>query len=98
MSDKTRADFEAWWKKHPLAQANMGGCQIVIASMKEVAFHAWIASRRAALEEAAKVADKMAKRDFNWASESADTYHAQSDWAQVCASAIRNLGSKGGLG
>ena len=40
-------------------------------------------------EACAKVCDEKAKRNYNWASENADTYHAQSDWAELCAAAIR---------
>lgn len=43
-------------------------------------------------EECAKLADKMAKRDFNWASENADIYHAQADWAERLAVLIRQRG------
>ena len=40
-------------------------------------------------EACAKVCDEKAKRDFNWASENADKYHAQASWAELCARAIR---------
>lgn len=40
-------------------------------------------------EECAKVCDEKAKRNFNWGSENADRYHAQADWAEHCAAAIR---------
>ena len=40
-------------------------------------------------EECAKLCDEKAKRDFNWASENADKYHAQASWAELCAKAIR---------
>jgi hypothetical protein len=40
-------------------------------------------------ERCAKVADEHAKRSFNWASENAETYHAQSTWAERIAAAIR---------
>ena len=40
-------------------------------------------------EQCAKLCDEKAKRDFNWASENADKYHAQASWAELCAKAIR---------
>ena len=40
-------------------------------------------------EACAKMCDEKAKRDFNWASENADKYHAQATWAELCAKAIR---------
>ena len=40
-------------------------------------------------EACAKLCDEKAKRDFNWASENADKYHAQASWAELCAKAIR---------
>jgi len=43
------------------------------------------------LEEAARVCDEKAKRDFPWGSESSDIYHTQADWAAVCAKAIRAM-------
>jgi len=43
------------------------------------------------LEEAARVCDEKAKRDFPWGSESSDIYHTQADWAAVCAKAIRTM-------
>lgn len=39
----------------------------------------------------AKVADEHAKRKFSWASENADIYHAQADWAERIAAAIRGM-------
>jgi len=46
---------------------------------------------RAALEQAAKVCDEKARRNFPWGSENSDIYHAQADWAEHCADAIRAL-------
>jgi len=40
-------------------------------------------------ERAAKCADEHAKRDFTWGSENSDRYHAQADWAERIAAAIR---------
>lgn len=45
-------------------------------------------------EECAKVADEKARRNFTWASENSDLYHAQADWADVIAKAIRARGDK----
>lgn len=45
-------------------------------------------------EACAKLCDEKAKRDFNWASENADKYHAQASWAELCARAIRRRGEK----
>jgi hypothetical protein len=45
-------------------------------------------------EACAKVCDEKAKRNFPWSSVNADRYHAQADWAYVCAKAIRARGSK----
>lgn len=42
-----------------------------------------------ALERAAQIAGKFAKRDFPWGSENSDRYHAQADWAELVAAAIR---------
>ena len=41
-------------------------------------------------EACAKVCDEHAKKNYNWASENADIYHAQAHWAGRCAAAIRN--------
>ena len=43
-------------------------------------------------EACAKVCDAKAERNFPWSSENADKYHAQADWANVCAEAIRARG------
>jgi hypothetical protein len=43
-------------------------------------------------EACAKVCDAKAKRNFNWGSEHADKYHAQADWAEGIAAAIRARG------
>lgn len=40
-------------------------------------------------EACAKVCDDKATRNFTWASENSDKYHAQADWAELCAAAIR---------
>ncbi len=48
----------------------------------------------AGLEAAAKVCDDKARRNFPWASENSDRYHAQADWAAHCAAAIRQLKGK----
>lgn len=40
-------------------------------------------------EACARVCDEKARRNFPWGSESADIYHAQADWAELCAAAIR---------
>ncbi len=40
-------------------------------------------------ERAARVADEHAKRNFTWGSENSDRYHAQADWAERIAAAIR---------
>ena len=45
-------------------------------------------------EACAKVCDAKAKRNFNWGSENADKYHAQADWAENIAVAIRARGEK----
>ena len=42
-------------------------------------------------ERCAKVCDENAKRNFPWGSENSDRYHAQADWAERCAAAIRAL-------
>lgn len=47
------------------------------------------ACARAALERAAQIAGKFAKRDFPWGSETSDRYHAQADWAELVEAAIR---------
>jgi hypothetical protein len=44
-------------------------------------------------EECARVCDAKATLAFPWGSENADRYHAQSDWAKVCAKAIRARGN-----
>ncbi len=43
-------------------------------------------------EACAKVCDEHAKRNYNWASENADIYHAQAHWAARIAVAIRARG------
>ena len=43
-------------------------------------------------EACAMVCDAKAERNFPWSSENADKYHAQADWANVCAEAIRARG------
>jgi len=43
-------------------------------------------------EACAKVCDEHAKRNYNWASENADIYHAQAHWAGRIATAIRARG------
>ena len=45
-------------------------------------------------EACAKVCDAKAERNFPWSSENADKYHAQADWANVCAEAIRARGEE----
>ena len=45
-------------------------------------------------EACAKVCDAKAERNFPWSSENADKYHAQADWANVCAEAIRARGER----
>ena len=45
-------------------------------------------------EACAKVCDAKAERNFPWSSENADKYHAQADWANVCAEAIRARGQE----
>jgi len=45
-------------------------------------------------EACAKVCDEHAKRNYNWASENADTYHAQAHWAGRIAKAIRARGQE----
>jgi hypothetical protein len=50
-------------------------------------FAALVAARER--EECARVCDAKATLAFPWGSENADRYHAQSDWAKVCAKAIR---------
>lgn len=44
-------------------------------------------------EQCAKVCDEHAKRNYNWASENADIYHAQAHWAARIAKAIRARGT-----
>jgi hypothetical protein len=46
------------------------------------------------IEQCARECDKRAKRDFPWASENSDRYHAQADWAEQCAKDIRTLKAK----
>ena len=43
-------------------------------------------------EACATVCDAKAERNFPWSSENANKYHAQADWANVCAEAIRARG------
>ena len=45
-------------------------------------------------EACAMVCDAKAERNFPWSSENADKYHAQADWANVCAEAIRARGER----
>jgi hypothetical protein len=45
-------------------------------------------------EACAKVCDEHAKRNYNWASENADIYHAQAHWAGRIAAAIRARGQE----
>jgi len=45
-------------------------------------------------EACAKVCDEHAKRNYNWASENADIYHAQAHWAGRIADAIRARGQE----
>ena len=45
-------------------------------------------------EACAKVCDEKAKRNYNWASENADIYHAQAHWAGRIAAAIRARGQE----
>ena len=49
------------------------------------------ACANAALEAAAKCADQHARRNFPWASENSDIYHAQANWAELIAKAIRAM-------
>jgi hypothetical protein len=46
------------------------------------------------IEQRARECDKRAKRDFPWASENSDRYHAQADWAEQCAKDIRALAAQ----
>lgn len=80
MSD-TRSEFEAAYRARFNVPAH------VPLDFPDVA-RAWV-WWQAATERAAKIADGYAKRDFPWASENSDTYHAQADWAQLIAAAIR---------
>jgi chromatin segregation and condensation protein Rec8/ScpA/Scc1 (kleisin family) len=50
--------------------------------------------RNEVLEEAAKVCDEKAKRNFPKSSENTDMYMAQAHWAEVCARTIRALKNK----
>lgn len=45
--------------------------------------------RREAMEECARIADEHARRNYPWGSENTDRYHAQADWAERIAAAIR---------
>lgn len=47
---------------------------------------------KAEREACAQICDAKAKRNFNWGSENADKYHAQADWAEHIAVAIRARG------
>jgi len=44
-------------------------------------------------EACAQIADEHARRDFNWASENAEAYHAQANWATHIAHRIRARGN-----
>jgi hypothetical protein len=50
--------------------------------------------RNEVLEEAAKVCDEKANRNFPKSSENTDIYMAQAHWAEVCARTIRALKNK----
>ena len=50
--------------------------------------------RNEVLEEAAKVCDEKANRNFPKSSENTDMYMAQAHWAEVCARTIRALKNK----
>ena len=49
------------------------------------------ARAKAMQERCANVADEHAERNYPWGSENTDRYHAQADWAESIASAIRGL-------
>lgn len=52
----------------------------------QAALDAAVAAER---ERCAKIADAHARRDYPWGSENTDRYHAQADWAERIAVAIR---------
>jgi hypothetical protein len=88
---KLREEFEAWWRglppeaKYCFDSEGRGYKR----GADEMAALAWQAAYKAGMERGAVICDEKAKKDFNWASENADRYHVQADWAAVCAAAIR---------
>ena len=83
MSDKTSKDaFEAW------ARSILWNLDAIGNRGWNLWKLAWQASRAQALEEAAKACESRVMGDNN----------REDGEAKRCASAIRNLGSKGGLG
>ena len=72
--------FEEWWKT-----------RVVVGNDndKDTCRQVWEAATAAERERCAAIADKHARRDYQWASENGDKYHAQADWAERIANCIR---------
>lgn len=68
MSEKTREAFDAWGKEQARSaervRVDIGDLRSVKAAMEQIAWEAWLSSRRQALEEAAAIAES--KVDPEW--------------------------------
>jgi hypothetical protein len=90
VSDKVREKFEAF-----MAEGDRSGYR-----RESLAWVCWLASRAAALEDAAKVCgvravlayERMAAQHHP---EDSDRWEARGDWATECADAIRALAGRG---
>jgi hypothetical protein len=87
---RINADGSCWidWDECRKAAQVWDEKKVVHSAFAKLLLHVAAAER----EACAKVCDEKAKRNFSWSSENADRYHAQADWAYVCAQAIRASG------
>ncbi len=79
-------------KEELIRMANQAFDESSFTDSEVLRFAALVAA--AEREACAKVCDEHAKRNYNWASENADTYHAQAHWAARIALAIRARGQE----
>lgn len=74
--------FNEWFKQHYIKRG-------FISSLSE-AQEIW----DAAVKDCEKICKEHAKRNFPVGNENSDRYHAQADWAEQIAKAIRNNHAK----
>ena len=78
--------YAAW------APSSPADAQHYVPLYDRAALDAAVAAER---EQCAKIADEHARRNYPWGSENTDRYHAQADWAERIAAAIRGPNVRG---